>query len=69
MKNLEDAEAWLLGMKNLFELYDYTENIKDRIAIFNLKEKAYIWWEDVKWVRYINTEELSWHEFKKGNTS
>ena len=23
------------------------------------------WWEDVKWVRDIGTEDLSWHEFKR----
>lgn len=52
-------------MKKFFELHDYTENMKAIIAIFNLKGKADIWWEDVKQVRDIRTRELSWHEFKR----
>ena len=59
------VEAWLLGMNNFFELHDYTENLKAKITIFNLKGKENIWWEDVKRVRDIRTEELSWHEFKR----
>jgi len=51
-------------MNNFFELHDYTENMKSRIVIFSLKGKTYIWWEDVKHVRGIRVEDLSWHEFK-----
>lgn len=28
MKNSEDAEAWLLGMKKLFRIHEYLENMK-----------------------------------------
>ena len=52
-------------MKKFFELHDYAENMKVRIANFNLKGKAYIWWEDVKHFKDIKPEELSWHEFKR----
>jgi len=55
MKKLEDAEAWMFGMKKFFELHDYIENTKVRIVIFNLKGKANIWWEYVKCVRDIRT--------------
>lgn len=65
LKKSEDAEAWLLGMKKFFELHDYTENMKVRIAIFSLNRKANIWWEDVKLVKDIRIEELNWHEFKR----
>lgn len=27
LKKLEDAEAWILGMKTLFELHEYTRNM------------------------------------------
>ena len=40
LKKLEDAEAWLFGMKKFFELHDYKENMKVRIVIFSLKGKA-----------------------------
>lgn len=60
LKKLEDAKAWLLGMKKFFELHDYTENMKAKIAILSLKGKEDICWEYVKWVRDITTKELSW---------
>ena len=64
LKKLEDVEEWLLRMKNLFEMHDYTYNIKASIDIFSLKGKANMWWEYVKRVRDIRTKELSWNEFK-----
>lgn len=39
LKKMEDAKAWYLGMKNFFELHDYTKNMKAKIVIFSLKEK------------------------------
>lgn len=63
LKNSEDAEAWLLKMMKFIELHDYTENMKAKIAIFSLKGKEDIWWEDVKQVRDIRMKELSWHEY------
>jgi len=38
--------------------------MKAMIAIFSLKGKVDIWWEDVNHVKGIGTKELSWHEFK-----
>lgn len=65
LKNLEDAQAWFLGMKKLFELHDYIKNMKAWITIFNLKGKEYILWEDVKCYRNIRTNDFSWHDFKR----
>jgi len=61
----EDVEAWLLGLKKVFELHDYIENMKAMIVIFSLKGKVNIWWEDVKHLRDLMIEELIWHEFKR----
>jgi len=63
VKKSEDAEAWILGMKYLFDLHEYIDNMKAIIDIFNLKGKADIWWEDVKRVRDIMTYDLTWYEF------
>ena len=65
LKKLEEAEAWILGMNNFFELHEYSDNMKVGIAIFSLRGKADIWWEDVRWVRHITTYGLSWHEFER----
>lgn len=50
---MEDVEAWILGMNKLFELHDYTNNMKAKVAIFSLNGKVDIWWEDVKWVLMV----------------
>jgi len=52
-------------MIKLFEPHEYTENMKTKIAIFSLKGKENIWWEDAKQVRDIKIEDLSWNEFKR----
>lgn len=52
-------------MNNFFELHEYTEIMKAKIAISILKGKENIWWEDVKQVRDIRTKDLSWHELKR----
>lgn len=65
VKKLEDSEAWILGMKKFFEFHEYIYNMKAIIAIFSLRGKEDIWWEDVKRVRDIRTYDLTWHEFQR----
>jgi len=52
-------------MNKFFRWHDYSENMKSRITTFSLKGKADIWWEDMKNVRSIREEELTWSEFKR----
>ena len=47
-KRGEEAEAWLLDIKKYFKIYNYSINMKVRIAIYNLKGKMCIWWKDLK---------------------
>jgi hypothetical protein len=35
------------------------------VATFNLNGKASIWWEDLKNVKGIHEEDLSWERFEK----
>ena len=39
--------------------------MKARVATFNLNGKASIWWEDLKNVKGIHEEDLSWEQFEK----
>jgi hypothetical protein len=39
--------------------------LKARVATFNLNGKASIWWEDLKNVKWILKEDLSWERFEK----
>lgn len=63
MKKPQDAKAWFLGMRKFFRLHDYSKNMKVTVAKFILKGKADIWWEDVKNVRCIHDEDLTWSDF------
>jgi len=65
MNKSQDAKAWLPGMKKLFRLHDYSENMKARIALFSLKCKANISWEDMKNVKDIHEDDLNWHAFER----
>ena len=47
----EEAESWLSGMKKYFQIYNYSNKLKARMAIYNLTGKAYIWWQDLKRVK------------------
>jgi hypothetical protein len=55
----EEAEAWLLGLKKYFRVHDFLENLKARVATFNLNGKASLWWEDLKNVKGVREEDLS----------
>lgn len=37
MTKSKDVEAWLLGIRKILKLHDYSKNFKVKIAIFNLK--------------------------------
>lgn len=63
-KKPHDAEAWLLGMRKFFRLHDYSENMKARVDTFSLKGNVNFWYEDVKNIRHIHEEDLSWSEFE-----
>ena len=52
-------------MRNFFKLHDHSENMKARVATFSLKGKVDIWWEDVKNVKEIHEEYLTWHKFER----
>ena len=39
--------------------------MKARIALFSLKGKAYILWEDVKNVKGIDEDYFTWHAFER----
>ena len=44
----EEAESWISGMKKYFQIYNYSNQLKARMAIYNLTGKADIWWQDLK---------------------
>jgi hypothetical protein len=61
----EEAEAWLLDIKKYFHIYNYSSNLKVRMAIYNLKGNANIWWQDLKLAKGLKEKQLEWFDFKK----
>jgi hypothetical protein len=44
-KKEEDAETWFLGMRKYFQLQNYSPHAEGRIAMYQLKGKASMWWD------------------------
>jgi hypothetical protein len=44
-KKEEDAKTWFLGMKKYFQLHNYSTHAEGRIAIYQLKGKSSMWWD------------------------
>ena len=65
VKNSQEAESWLLGMRNYFQVQDYSRNMKARVAIFNLTRRAFIWWEHFRKVKKIIERNIVWKQFQK----
>jgi hypothetical protein len=64
-KKEEDAETWLLGMKKYFQLQNYSARAEGRIAMYQLKGKASMWWDQFVQVQHIREKEVTWKEFKR----
>ena len=52
-------------MKKYFQIYNYSNQLKARMAIYNLTGKADIWWQDLKRVKSIREKNVNWSTFKK----
>eukprot|EP00253_Pinus_taeda_P019771 PITA_19771 len=61
----EAAEAWLINMNKYFQLYEYDHNLKARLAIFQLQGKATLWWEEVKIVKGVIEQTITWDNFQR----
>jgi hypothetical protein len=44
-KKDEDAETWFMGMRKYFQLHIYSSHAEGRIAIYQIKGKASMWWD------------------------
>ena len=64
-KKGEEVETWLSRMKKYFQIYNYFDILKARMAIYNLTRKADIWWKDIKRVKNMKEKYLTWRVFKK----
>ena len=51
-------------MKKYFQIYNYSNQLKARMAIYNLIGKDDIWWQDLKRVKGIREKNINWSTFK-----
>ena len=49
----EEVESLLSRIKNYVKIYNYSNELKAKMAIYNLTRKADIWWQDIKKVKGI----------------
>ena len=61
----EVAKAWLININKYFQVYEYSSNLKARLAIYQLREKATLWWEEMKNVRSIDEQDITWELFQQ----
>ena len=64
-KKEEDVEIWLLGMKKYFQLQNYSPHVEGRIAMYQLKGKASMWWDQLVQVQCFGDKNVTWKDFKR----
>ncbi len=52
-------------MNKYFQLYEYDHNLKAQLAIFQLQGKATLWWEEVKIVKGVTEQNITWDNFQR----
>jgi len=61
----EAVEAWLIEMGKYFQIYEYTDKPKARLVVYQLRGKATLCCKEIKTVRKIDEEQVTWQEFTK----
>jgi hypothetical protein len=64
-KKEEYAETWLLGMRKYFQLQNYSSHAEGRIAMYQLKGKTSMWWDQLVQVQHVREKDITWKEFKR----
>ena len=49
----DEAQAWLSSMKKYFHIYNYLDELEEKMAIYNMTGKEDIWRQDIKKVKGI----------------
>jgi hypothetical protein len=64
-KTIEEFESLFLDIKKYFQIYNYSSNMKVRMAIYKLKGKARVWWQDLKLAKGLKEKRMEWSKFKR----
>ena len=60
----KEVESLLSGIKTYVQIYNYSDELKAKMAIYNLNGKSYIWWKYIKKVKGIKERYVTWKTFK-----
>ena len=52
-------------MKKYFRIFNYSDELKAKMDIYNMTRKEDIWWQDIKKVKGIKERYVTWKTFKK----
>lgn len=52
-------------MNKYFQIYEYDDNWKARLTIYQLQSKATLRWKETKLVREMSEQEVTWEQFQK----
>ena len=58
MNTGEKDEEWLLGMSKYFRVHNYSSEMKSRLAIYKLNDKAARWWRELKHTKKYELKEI-----------
>ena len=61
----EVVEAWLININKYLQVYEYSSNLEAKLVIYQLREKATLWWKEVKNVRSIDEHDITWELFQQ----
>jgi hypothetical protein len=50
-------DSWIKEI--LLDVHDYYENMKAKVTIFNMNDRASIWWEDLKNMKMISERKVT----------
>ncbi|XP_073033793.1 uncharacterized protein [Primulina eburnea] len=60
----EKAAGWLKSINHLFNLLKYSQDIKFKLAIYQLKDRAQLWWEATEEAMKDSGEIITWDAFR-----
>jgi len=61
----EATKEWLVNINKYFEIYEYNDNLKDCLEIYQLQGKANLWLEEVEAVQWVDEQGTTWENFQQ----
>ncbi|XP_073049404.1 uncharacterized protein [Primulina eburnea] len=63
-ENGEKAIGWLKSVNHIFNFLEYTESVRLKLAIYQLKDRAQLWWEAAEEALKASGQIITWEVFR-----